>query len=157
VLRKAVQAHSRQWIEIVERYFPERTPIQAKNRYFTLSPHFTLAFCSTHHGRYKYLQKAALSTKEADESNLSQSHSCVACDRPAWIDTAPSFDGAWLSNADSQVFGNDPYDSTTHVVQRDETASSALSSQHVHDGAFRSIMYMDDQMAESLSRAASYD
>ncbi|PVH94490.1 hypothetical protein DM02DRAFT_539343, partial [Periconia macrospinosa] len=32
MLRKAVQAHNRQWTEIVERYFPERTPISAKNR-----------------------------------------------------------------------------------------------------------------------------
>ncbi|RMZ82562.1 hypothetical protein DV738_g1479, partial [Chaetothyriales sp. CBS 135597] len=33
VLKEAVQLYGRRWTEIVERYFPDRTPIAAKNRY----------------------------------------------------------------------------------------------------------------------------
>ena len=32
-LKNAVRAHGRCWIEIVERYFPNRTPIAARNKY----------------------------------------------------------------------------------------------------------------------------
>lgn len=32
MLKRAVLAHGRRWIEIVERYFPDRTPIGTKNR-----------------------------------------------------------------------------------------------------------------------------
>lgn len=32
MLKHAVRAHGRRWIEIVERYFPDRTPIATKNR-----------------------------------------------------------------------------------------------------------------------------
>lgn len=32
ILRNAVRAHGRRWIEIVERYFPNRTPIATRNR-----------------------------------------------------------------------------------------------------------------------------
>lgn len=31
-LKEAVQLYGRKWTEIVERYFPNRTPIAAKNR-----------------------------------------------------------------------------------------------------------------------------
>lgn len=33
MLRNAVRAHGRRWIELVERYFPNRTPIATRNRY----------------------------------------------------------------------------------------------------------------------------
>ncbi|KAK2750650.1 hypothetical protein FQN57_002721 [Myotisia sp. PD_48] len=33
ILREAVQIYGRRWTEIVDRYFPNRTPIAAKNRY----------------------------------------------------------------------------------------------------------------------------
>ncbi|KAH7357208.1 hypothetical protein BKA65DRAFT_534915 [Rhexocercosporidium sp. MPI-PUGE-AT-0058] len=34
LMENAVRAHGRKWTEIVERYFPERTPIGAKSRLF---------------------------------------------------------------------------------------------------------------------------
>lgn len=39
MLRNAVQAHGRKWIEIVERYFPDRTPIATRSRYKQLLQH----------------------------------------------------------------------------------------------------------------------
>ena len=32
MLKHAVRAHGRAWVEIVERYFPERTPLCVRNR-----------------------------------------------------------------------------------------------------------------------------
>lgn len=32
ILKNAVRAHGRKWIEVVERYFPDRTPIATMKR-----------------------------------------------------------------------------------------------------------------------------
>lgn len=36
-MREAVEIYGRRWTEIVDRYFPNRTPIAAKNRFVVLS------------------------------------------------------------------------------------------------------------------------
>ena len=56
-LRNAVRAHGRAWIEIVERYFPERTPTCVRNRLACVSCH--RRYVNLKPRRYDHLIKTA--------------------------------------------------------------------------------------------------
>lgn len=69
VLKEAVDTYGRKWTEIVERFFPNRTPISARNRYVTSScqmrqPHVLRRYSY----KQRYESRNSSSTEERSDS-----------------------------------------------------------------------------------------